>query len=75
MNPCMTRDEVRALARSQTMTNVENLGRAIGAGTNSIYEAIARDEWTATRVLRIGRKILIPTQDILALTEGPVEAA
>jgi RIO-like serine/threonine protein kinase len=66
----MTRDEVLALARERTTTTVQQLARAIGAGQNSIYDAIARDQWTATRVLRVGRKILIPTADIVALVSG-----
>ena len=67
----MSRAEVLALAQRQTTTNVEHLARAIGCGTNTIYDLIARDQWTDTRVLRIGRKILIPTADIVGLVGGP----
>jgi excisionase family DNA binding protein len=68
-----SRDQVREDAQRQTMTNVENLAKAIGVGKNSIYDAIARGDWTATRVLRVGRRILIPTADILALVSPGIE--
>ena len=66
----MSREQVLQLAQDRTMTNVSNLARAIGSGSNRIYTAIERGEWTATRVFRIGRRILIPTADIVALIEG-----
>jgi hypothetical protein len=68
--PPLTRDEVSELAQNRTTTNVETLARSIGTGKNIIYEAIARGEWTATRVLRVGHCILIPTADILKLIEA-----
>lgn len=66
----MSREQVRQLAQERTMTSVVTLGRAIGTGSNKIYDDIAQGRWTATRVIRIGRKILIPTADIVALVEG-----
>lgn len=63
----LTRDEVLALAQARATTNVENLARAMGCGIQGVYEAIAHGTWTATRVLRVGNRILIPTQDICDL--------
>lgn len=61
----MTSAEVVELHRLQPMTNVETLARALGISPNSIYDMIRREAWTATRVLRVGRSIKIPTADIL----------
>ena len=66
----LTREQVYELAKERTTTNVENLARAIGIGQNSIYEAIADGSWTQTRVLRVNRRILIPTADIVRLIEA-----
>lgn len=66
----LSRAQLKVLAEQQTMTSVENLARALSSGTHVIYRAIRNGEWTATRVLRIGRHIKIPTADILALVDG-----
>lgn len=60
-----TREQVLAHCRQRTLTNVENLSAITGIGQNAIYDDIARGTWTATRVLRVGRLIKIPTADIL----------
>jgi hypothetical protein len=36
----------------------------------TIYEAIRRGTWDLTRVLRIGRRIKIPTHDLITLLYG-----
>ncbi|HEY3713874.1 MAG TPA: hypothetical protein VGL39_05040 [Jatrophihabitantaceae bacterium] len=65
-------EELRALAESTTTTNVPTASRFLGIGANLGYELVARGEWP-TRVLRLGKKIRIPTADLLALLE-PSEA-
>lgn len=61
--PKMTTAELRALADEPTAT-VREAGRAFGLGTNSSYELIARGEFPC-RVLKLGRKLRVPTADLL----------
>lgn len=70
MNQPRTREQVLELVQQRTMTNVKTLAAVLGTGSNSIYGEIKAGTWTGTRVLRIGKNILIPTADILALIEG-----
>lgn len=67
-----TRDRVEALGPT---TNVPTLADIFGVNSETVYAAIRRDEWTATRVLRLGRSIKIPTLDIIRLLFAPEMAA
>ena len=59
-----------------TRKRVEDLGPVVdvptaasilGCGEWTIYEQIRRGEWSLTRVLRLGRRIKIPTHDLITL--------
>lgn len=68
-----TREAVEALGPT---TNVPTAAAIFEVNSETVYAAIRRNEWTATRVLRLGRVIRIPTLDILRLLYAPeVEAA
>lgn len=62
-----TRENVEAQGPT---TEVPVLAAIVGVDKDTIYEAIRRDEWTMTRVLRIGRRIKIPTLDIVTYLFG-----
>jgi hypothetical protein len=63
-----TREAVEALGPT---TNVPTTARVIGVDPETVYASIRRGDWTATRVLRIGRAIKIPTLDIVRLLFAP----
>ena len=67
-----TRGAVEALGPT---TNVPTLAAIFDVNAETVYAAIRRNEWTATRVLRLGRSIKIPTLDIVRLLFAPVAAA
>ena len=59
-----TRDAITALG---PVTDVPTLAAILGVHKDTVYAAIRRGEWTATRVLALGRKLKIPTRDLIAL--------
>lgn len=63
-----TREAVEALGPT---TNVPTTAAIFGVDPETVYAQIRRGEWTATRVLRLGRKLKIPTRDLLALLYAP----
>lgn len=63
-----TREAVEALGPT---TNVPTTAAIIDVDPDTIYSAIRRGEWTATRVLKIGRAIKIPTLDLIRLLFAP----
>jgi len=68
-----TRDAVEALGPT---TDVPTTAAIFDVDKETVYAQIRRGEWTATRVLRLGRKIKIPTRDLIALLYAPeVDAA
>ena len=69
----MTPAEIIALAKSTPMTNVPTASAALGIGTNLGYNLVARDEFPV-RVFRLGRKLLVPTADLLAVLSIPYSA-
>ena len=60
----VTAAEVVALAAATTTTDVPTAARALGLGTNLAYESIARGDFPC-RVLRLGRKLRVPTAGLL----------
>jgi hypothetical protein len=52
-------------------TNVETTASVLDCSDWLIYEQIRRGTWTLTRVLRLGRKIKIPTHDLVTLLYAP----
>lgn len=62
--PRMSREEVVALARNETSTNMVTACRAHGIGSNLGYELHARGE-LPFRVVRLGRKLRVPTASLL----------
>jgi hypothetical protein len=63
-----TREAVEALGPT---TNVPTTAAILGVDADTVYSAIRRNEWTATRVLRLGRRILVPTLDLIRLLYAP----
>lgn len=63
-----TREAVEALGPT---TNVPTAAAIFEVNPETVYAAIRRNEWTATRVLRLGRVIKLPTLDILRLLYAP----
>ncbi|WP_435601263.1 DNA-binding protein [Streptomyces sp. C10-9-1] len=63
-----TREAVEALGPT---TDVPTLAAIVDANSDTIYALIRRGDWTMTRVLRLGRKIKIPTRDVIAYLYGP----
>lgn len=63
-----TREAVEALG---PITNVPTTAAIFGVDPETVYAAIRRGEWTATRVLRLGRSIKIPTLDLIRLLFAP----
>lgn len=59
----MTRDELLALPPT---TDAETAGRAIGIGRALAYDLVRRGEFPV-RTLRLGRRVRVPTADLLAL--------
>lgn len=71
MTGTWTREKVEALG---PITDVPTVASIFGVHSDTVYGAIRRGEWTATRVLTLGRKIKIPTRDIVALLYAPEPA-
>jgi excisionase family DNA binding protein len=67
-----TRETVAALGPT---TDVATMASILGISSETIYHAIRRGDWTATRVLRLGRKIKIPTLDLIRLLFAPDEGS
>lgn len=67
-----TREAIEALGPT---TDVPTTAAIFGVDKDTVYSQIRRDEWTATRVLRLGRKIKIPTLDLIRLLYGAAPAA
>ena len=67
-----TREAVEALGPT---TNVPTTAAIFGVDAETVYSAIRRNEWTATRVLRLGRSIKIPTLDLIRLLYAPEAVA
>ncbi|MCX4858942.1 helix-turn-helix domain-containing protein [Streptomyces canus] len=63
-----TREAVEALGPT---TDVPTVASIFGVNKDTVYGQIRRGEWTATRVLTLGRKIKIPTRDLVALLYAP----
>ncbi|QQM46854.1 DNA-binding protein [Streptomyces liliifuscus] len=63
-----TREAIEALGPT---TDVPTTAAIVEVNSDTIYAAIRRGEWELTRVLRIGRKIKIPTRDLIALLYAP----
>lgn len=63
-----TREAVEALGPT---TDVPTTAAIFDVGEETVYAQIRRGEWTATRVLRLGRQIRIPTRDLLELLYVP----
>lgn len=70
MTAVWTREAIEALGPT---TDVPTVASIFGVNKDTVYSAIRRGEWTATRVLLLGRKIKIPTRDLLTVLYG-VEA-
>lgn len=66
-----TREAIEALG---PITDVPTTASILDICKDTAYASIRRGEWTATRVLRLGRKIKIPTRDLIALLYFPEHA-
>lgn len=62
-----TREAIEALGPT---TDVPTTAAIVGVDSDTVYTMIRRGEWTMTRVLRLGRKIKIPTRDLVAYLYG-----
>ncbi|MFD3525052.1 DNA-binding protein [Streptomyces sp. NPDC058653] len=67
MSGTWTRAAIEALG---PITDVRTTASIFQVDPDTIYSQIRRDEWTTTRVLRLGRKIRIPTRDLLSALYG-----
>ncbi|MGW6258619.1 helix-turn-helix domain-containing protein [Streptomyces sp. NPDC055085] len=67
-----TREAIEALGPT---TDVPTTAAIFGVNKDTVYAQIRRGEWTATRVLPLGRKLKIPTRDLIALLYAPEPAA
>lgn len=72
MSAAWTREAVEALGPT---TDVPTVAAIFGVNKDTVYAQIRRGEWTATRVLTLGRKIKIPVRDLVALLYAPESAA
>jgi excisionase family DNA binding protein len=55
-------------------TDVPTAASVLGIGSWTVYDLIRRGAWDSTRVLRLGRRIRIPTQDLIRLLySAPVD--
>ncbi|MFD3972929.1 DNA-binding protein [Streptomyces cyaneofuscatus] len=63
-----TRDAIEALG---PITDVRTTAAIFQVDPDTVYAQIRRNEWTATRILRLGRKIRIPTRDLIAALYEP----
>lgn len=68
MTVVWTRETIAALG---PITDVPTTASMLGVNEWTIYEMIRRGRWDATRVLRLGRRIKIPTHDLIVLLYGP----
>ncbi|WP_019073237.1 hypothetical protein [Streptomyces hokutonensis] len=62
-----TRAAIEALG---PVTDVPTTASILLVNKDTIYAQIRRGEWTMTRVLQLGRKIKIPTRDLVACLYG-----
>ncbi|MEU9406195.1 helix-turn-helix domain-containing protein [Streptomyces sp. NPDC048281] len=67
-----TRAAVEALG---PLTDVPTVAEIFGVHKDTVYAQIRRGEWTETRVLALGRKLKIPTRDVLDLLYAHESAA
>ena len=71
----MTTDDLRALP---PVLDVPTAGRLLGLGRSAAYELVLAGAWP-TPVLRLGRRLRIPTAPLLALlglsTDSPGDGA
>jgi excisionase family DNA binding protein len=72
MTDVWTRAAIEALGPT---TDVPTVASIFGVNKDTVYAQIRRGEWTATRVLSLGRKIKIPTRDLVTLLYTPEPAA
>lgn len=66
-----TREAIEALGPT---TDVPTVASILDVHKDTVYAQIRRGEWIATRVLPLGRKLKIPTRDLVDLLYSP-EAA
>ena len=71
MTGVWTREAVEALGPT---TDVPTVASIFGVNKDTVYAQIRRGEWKATRVLTLGRKIKIPTRDLVTLLYAPDSA-
>ncbi|MCX4699522.1 helix-turn-helix domain-containing protein [Streptomyces sp. NBC_01373] len=71
MSATWTREAIEALGPT---TDVPTVAAIFGVNKDTVYAQIRRGEWTATRVLPLGRKLKIPTRDLIALLYAPEPA-
>ena len=64
-----------ALVALGPTTDVQTTADVMGVCSDTVYAMIRRGEWTATRVLYLGRKIRIPTRDLITLLYSPAPEA
>lgn len=67
-----TREAIEALGPT---TDVPTTAAIFGVNKDTVYAQIRRGEWTATRVLTLGRKLKVPTRDLIALLYAPEPAS
>lgn len=67
MTVTWNREAIEALGPT---TDVKTAASVLSISDWTAYELIRRGEWTVTRVLRLGRKIRIPTHDLIVLLYG-----
>ena len=63
-----TREAIEALGPT---TDVPTVANVVGVDPDTVYAQIRRGEWEMTRVLRLGRRIKIPTRDLVAYLYAP----
>jgi excisionase family DNA binding protein len=66
--PTWSRETIEALGPT---TTVQMAASVLGICAWTVYDLIRRGQWDATRVLRLGRKIKIPTNDLITLLYPP----
>jgi heme A synthase len=57
-------DQVRQLAAASTTMSVPDAAAALGMGVGGAYAAIADGTWP-TRVIRCGRRLRVPSAEVL----------
>ncbi|MDX3354167.1 DNA-binding protein [Streptomyces sp. ME01-24h] len=72
LTACWSRRAIEALGPT---TDVPTTAAIIGVDSDTVYGMIRRGEWTMTRVLRLGRRIKLPTRDLIAYLYEPETAA